>query len=121
MVPPGARDEDLEVDRRTSLAGERTLLAWWRTGFTAIAAALALGRVVPALIDNGTRWPYVVVGLGFAFYGIALIVFGTRRIHRLSLELGIAEPDRALERQMLVLAGVGVALGVATIVLILVQ
>ena len=70
-------------------------LAWWRTGFTAIAAALALGRVVPALIHNGTRWPYVVVGLGFAFYGIALILFGTRRIHRLNEELGVAGPDRA--------------------------
>ena len=113
--------EDREVDRRTSLAGERTLLAWWRTGFTAIAAALALGRVVPALINNGTRWPYVVVGLGFAIYGIVLIIFGTRRIHRLSVELGIAEPDRASERQMLVLAGVGVLLGIATIVLIIVQ
>jgi uncharacterized membrane protein YidH (DUF202 family) len=114
-------DEDLEVDRRTSLAGERTLLAWWRTGFTAIAAALALGRVVPALIHNGTRWPYVVVGLGFALYGIALILFGTRRIHRLNEELGISGPDRTLERQMLALAGVGVLLGFATIVLIAVQ
>jgi uncharacterized membrane protein YidH (DUF202 family) len=113
--------EDLEVDRRTNLAGERTLLAWWRTGFTAIAAALALGRVVPALIHNGTRWPYVVVGVGFALYGIVLILFGTRRIHRLSLELGIAEPDRGPERQMLGLAGIGVLLGVATIVLIIVQ
>lgn len=110
-----------DPDRRTSLAGERTLLAWWRTGFTAIAAALALGRVVPALIHNGTRWPYVVVGLGFALYGIALIVYGTRRIHRLNVELGLPGPDRAEERSMLMLAAVGVALGVATIVLIIVQ
>jgi uncharacterized membrane protein YidH (DUF202 family) len=110
-----------DIDRRTSLAGERTLLAWWRTGFTAIAAALALGRVVPALIHNGTRWPYVVVGLGFALYGIALILFGTRRIHRLNEELGIPESDREMERAMLLLAAVGVALGIATIVLIIVQ
>lgn len=108
-------------DRRTSLAGERTLLAWWRTGFTAIAAALALGRVVPALIHHSTRWPYVVVGTGFAIYGIVLIAFGTRRISRLNRELGISGPDRAPELAMLVLAGVGVALGIATIVLILVQ
>ncbi|MBS1864237.1 MAG: DUF202 domain-containing protein [Actinobacteria bacterium] len=108
-------------DRRTSLAAERTLLAWWRTGFTAIAAALALGRVVPALLHHSTRWPYVVVGTGFAIYGIALIGFGTRRIRRLNREMGISEPDRAQERSMLMLAGVGVALGIATIVLILVQ
>jgi uncharacterized membrane protein YidH (DUF202 family) len=110
-----------DPDRRTSLAGERTLLAWWRTGFTAIAAALALGRVVPALIDNGARWPYVVVGLGFAVYGIALIAFGTRRIQRLNREIGIPESDRKLERSTLMLAAVGVTLGVATIVLIIVQ
>jgi len=112
---------DDDPDRRTSLAGERTLLAWWRTGFTAIAAALALGRVVPALIHNGTSWPYVVVGLGFAIYGIALISFGTRRIHRLNEEIGIPESDRKLEEATLVLAGVGVVLGIATIVLIIVQ
>ncbi|OJU85016.1 MAG: hypothetical protein BGO11_04545 [Solirubrobacterales bacterium 70-9] len=111
----------MEEDRRTTLAAERTLLAWWRTGFTAIAAALALGRVVPALINHGTRWPYVVVGLGFALYGIALILFGTQRIHRLNLELGISEADQQPERTMLGLAGVGVVLGVAVIVLIIVQ
>lgn len=111
----------MNEDRRTSLAGERTLLAWWRTGFTAIAAALALGRVVPALIHHATRWPYVVVGTGFAIYGIALIVFGTRRIRRLNRELGIPEPDRTLDRAMFFLAAIGVALGLATIVLILVQ
>jgi putative membrane protein len=110
-----------EEDRRTSLAAERTLLAWWRTGFTAIAAALALGRVVPALIQSGTRWPYVVVGLGFAVYGIALIAFGTRRIHRLTLEIGVPDSDRKTARATLMLAAVGVALGVATVVLIIVQ
>lgn len=121
MATPQPPSEDIEVDRRTTLAGERTLLAWWRTGFTAIAAALALGRVVPALVHNGTRWPYVVVGLGFAFYGIALIIFGTRRIHRLNVELGVTEPERSEERPLLALAAVGVLLGVATIVLIIVQ
>jgi putative membrane protein len=108
-------------DRRTSLAGERTLLAWWRTGFTAIAAALALGRVVPALINHSTRWPYVVVGTGFAIYGIALIIFGTRRIRRLNRELGIVEADPGLERATYFLAAVGVLLGLATMVLILAQ
>ena len=110
-----------DPDRRTSLAGERTLLAWWRTGFTAIAVALAIGRVLPALTRHSTRWPYVVVGLGFALYGIALILFGTRRIETLNHELGIRERDRPAMRSMLVLAAVGVVLGIASIVLIVVQ
>ena len=118
---PDGEAEDEGVDRRTSLAGERTLLAWWRTGFTAIAVALAVGRVLPELAHHSTRWPYVVVGIGFALYGIALIAFGTRRIETLNRELGVPQRDRPAMRSMLVLAVVGVVLGFATIVLILVQ
>jgi putative membrane protein len=110
-----------DPDRRTSLAGERTLLAWWRTGFTAIAVALAVGRVLPELAEHSARWPYVVVGTGFALYGIALIAFGTRRIETLNAELGVPEPDRPAMRSMAVLAFVGVLLGIATIALIIAQ
>lgn len=110
-----------DPDRRTSLAGERTLLAWWRTGFTAIAVALAVGRVLPELADHSTRWPYVVVGIGFALYGIVLIGFGTRRIETLNREIDVPAPDRPAMRSMAVLAGVGVLLGFATIALIAVQ
>jgi uncharacterized membrane protein YidH (DUF202 family) len=109
-----------DPDRRTSLAGERTLLAWWRTGFTAIAVALAVGRVLPALVDHQDRWPYVVIGIGFALYGIVLIGFGTRRIDSLNRQLGVPEPDRSAVRAMGALAIVGELLGVAVIVLILI-
>lgn len=120
--PPAAPPpEDVGVDRRTSLAGERTLLAWWRTGFTAIAVALAVGRVLPELAPHSTRWPYVVIGIGFGLYGVALIAFGTRRIATLNTELGIPAQDRSVQRSMAVLASVGVLLGMGTIILILVQ
>jgi uncharacterized membrane protein YidH (DUF202 family) len=119
--PPAPDPEDVEVDRRTNLAGERTLLAWWRTGFTAIAVALAVGRVLPVLAPHSTRWPYVVIGVGFGLYGIALIAFGTRRIATLNAELGIPDQDRPALRSMTVLAVVGVLLGIGTVVLILVQ
>jgi uncharacterized membrane protein YidH (DUF202 family) len=110
-----------DPDRRTSLAGERTLLAWWRTGFTVIAVALAVGRVLPDLADRPARWPYVVVGIAFALYGIALIAFGTRRIEALNRELGVSEADRPVMRSMAVLAGIGLVLGIATIALIAIQ
>jgi len=112
---------DDEPDRRTSLAGERTLLAWWRTGFTALAVALAIGRVLPELSPDSVRWPYVVVGIGFALYAIALIGFGTRRIEVMNEEIGIPSRDRPAMRWMMALAVVGVILGAATIALILVQ
>jgi uncharacterized membrane protein YidH (DUF202 family) len=110
-----------DPDRRTSLAGERTLLAWWRTGFTAIAVALAVGRVLPDLAENATRWPYVVVGIGFDLYGIALIGYGTRRIGTLNHEIGVPAADRPAMRSIVALAAVGVLLGMATIALIITQ
>jgi uncharacterized membrane protein YidH (DUF202 family) len=120
--PPTPKSpEDEGVDRRTSLAGERTLLAWWRTGFTAIAVAIAVGRVLPELTSDSPRWPYVVIGVGFGLYGIALIAYGTRRIASLNSEIGVPPQDRPALRSMAVLAVVGVVLGIGSIALILVQ
>jgi uncharacterized membrane protein YidH (DUF202 family) len=111
----------VEEDRRTILAGERTLLAWWRTGFTAIAVALAVGRLIPELAQRSERWPYTLLGIAFALYGIVMIIFGTRRIEALNDELGLPAPARTAMRSMTVLALLGVLLGAATIVLILFQ
>ncbi len=44
-----------DATRRTRLANERTELAWWRTGLTALAVALAIGRVVPELNGSAVR------------------------------------------------------------------
>ena len=68
-----------EAERRTSLAVERTQLAWWRTGLTALAVAVGVGRVLPELSDADTTWPYAVVGIVFALYGIGLFVMGNVR------------------------------------------
>jgi putative membrane protein len=116
--PPGdARppDDDDGAERRTSLATERTVLAWWRTGFTAIAVALGVGRVLPDLATHPTRWPYVVIGVGFALYGIALILYGTW-----SLRDEMGEPT-ARSRPLLGLAAVGVLLGLASVLLIVIS
>jgi putative membrane protein len=96
---------------RTDLAVERTLLAWWRTGMAALAVALGVGRVLPVLAPNATRWPYVVLGSGFALYGIAMFLLGTRR-------LGF---ERSGDSTLLVLVGTGVLLGLGTLAVILAQ
>src|SRR3954447_22403228 len=67
----------VDASRRTYLAGERTQLAWWRTGLTALAVALGVGRVVPELSGEVERWPYVIAGVGFALWGILAIAYGT--------------------------------------------
>ena len=66
-----------DATRRTQLASERTQLAWWRTGLTALAVAIGVGRLVPALDDSTVEWPYTLLGVAFALYGIALIGTGT--------------------------------------------
>lgn len=108
-----------DATRRTLLASERTELAWWRTGLTALAVALAVGRVVPELNRSAVRWPYVVAGVGFALWGILALSYGSARratVDRV-LETGrFPEPPRWAIRA---LAGGGVALGLLTAVLIL--
>jgi putative membrane protein len=81
---PDATDRD--VTRRTLLAAERTWLAWWRSAIAAAAAAVAVGGVVPQLVD-GSRTPYVVLGAGYAALAIAVFVGAGRRQARLAEKL----------------------------------
>jgi uncharacterized membrane protein YidH (DUF202 family) len=70
------------------MAAERTWLAWWRTALAATAGSLAVGRLAPELLDV-SRWPYVVLGTGYATLAIALLLIGAQRQRQL---------ERALER-----------------------
>lgn len=113
-------EEAEDATARTRLASERTQLAWWRTGLTAVAVALAVGRVVPELADSSSQWPYTAIGVGFAVYGIALIAYGTTRARQLdaALSRGGSVPAHGSVLSALTVAGVGLA--VATAVLIVV-
>jgi putative membrane protein len=112
-------DKATDATRRTLLASERTELAWWRTGLTALAVALAVGRVVPELSDSSARWPYVGVGVCFGLYGLAVFAYGSYR--RQSVERALGEgrfPDPPRYAHGALVAG-GVILGLLTIALIL--
>jgi putative membrane protein len=107
-----------DATRRTHLASERTQLAWWRTGLAAIAVALAVGRVVPALDDSTVDWPYTLLGVAFAFYGIALIWYGNlrgRAVGRAVAEGAFASPSETVSAALGV---AGALLGVATAVVV---
>jgi uncharacterized membrane protein YidH (DUF202 family) len=106
---------------RTSLAGERTLLAWWRTGLAALAVALAVGRLLPVLAPHATRWPYVVLGVGFALYGIAMFLIGSRRLGFLPRSTGGAGDRSAGDRTLVLFMGSGVILGLGTLAVIIAQ
>jgi uncharacterized membrane protein YidH (DUF202 family) len=70
--------EAADVSRRTRLAAERTWLAWWRSGIAATAASLAVGAFAPDLIE-GARWPYVILGVGYATLAVSMFVVGEAR------------------------------------------
>jgi uncharacterized membrane protein YidH (DUF202 family) len=56
-------------------------VAWWRSGLTASTAAVAVGGLVPQLID-GSRTPYLVLGCGYALLAAAVFVAaGLRRVN----------------------------------------
>jgi uncharacterized membrane protein YidH (DUF202 family) len=120
-VPP-PRPTTLQTEdatRRTQLAGERTQLAWWRTGLAALAVGVGIGRVVPELDDQITAWPYVALGVAFAVYGLLLIAHGSRRGRTVDAAIGEGgfRPLGGLSSASL--AAAGVALALATCVLIL--
>jgi uncharacterized membrane protein YidH (DUF202 family) len=110
--------EEGDALARTYLANERTELAWWRTGFTVLAVALAVGRVVPELADTETKWPYAALGLAYAIYGIALILYGTARSREIDAALARGEYSHPRTWSSRAIAAAGALLGILTAVLV---
>jgi len=102
------------------MAAERTWLAWWRTALAASAGALAVGRLAPELLEV-SKWPYIVLGCGYAALAIGLLVAGAMRQRDLehALRTGGHVPLRF--RTVGVFTGGGIALAVITAVLVLAQ
>jgi putative membrane protein len=75
---PPRKAVNVDVVQRTSMAAERTWLAWWRTALTATAGALAIGRFAPELLGVAPG-PYIALGCGYAALALALLLFGARR------------------------------------------
>ena len=119
---PGGRrqfDESTDALRRTRLANERTYLAWWRTGLTALAVSLAAGKVVPTLTPHATRWPYAVVGAGYAVLGMLCIGYGLRRERDIDTALREGRFMGMDTRYTTALTALGIGLGLVTLILIL--
>jgi putative membrane protein len=107
-----------DASRRTHLANERTYLAWWRSGLTALAVAVGVGRLVPELSRHESSVFSVVAGVGFALLGIFFIGYATHRARavRRALDDGIfSHPDA---RVLTGLAVAGTALGLLTIAIV---
>jgi inner membrane protein YidH len=113
-------EEARDASRRTHLANERTYLAWWRTGLTCLVVSLGAGKLVPSISDQA-RWPYEVLGAGFALLGLFFIIYGLRRQREIRDAVNRAEFEHPDDRVMAVVTAVGVALGVMLLVLVVIQ
>src|SRR3954451_6375072 len=107
----------IDVWQRTSMAAERTWLAWWRTALAATAGALAIGRLAPEVLDTAPA-PYVVLGCGYAALAIALLVFCARRQRRLERAVIAGEHVPLPIRLVAGFTVAGVLLAVFTVVLV---
>jgi putative membrane protein len=88
MARPEPSDPEIsDATRRTFLAEERTYLAWLRSGLAAIAVSLAVGRLLPELLD-ADRGVYRLLGIGYGLLGVFLLGYGVVR-------------QRAVERALL--------------------
>ena len=116
----GSFDETRDATRRTRLATERTYLAWWRTGLTAFAVSLGAGRLVPEL-SSGVNWPFEIIGVVFGAVGVGFIAYGY--VRQRAVEAALARGDYAPfpTRAALVFSGLGILLGFATILLLLID
>jgi putative membrane protein len=118
--PVSTSPSDLDQERRTSMAAERTWLAWWRTALGATAGALAVGRFAPKLLDVAP-WPYILLGCGYASLAIALAIVGARRQQELEHALRTGGHSPLGFRTVALFTIGGVALALLTVVLVIAQ
>lgn len=111
---------DEEPTRRTLLAAERTWLAWWRSGIAAATAAVAVGGVVPELVD-GARGPYVALGAGYAVLSVAVLLGAWRRHRRVQDALARGAYEDVPGYWIAGLTIAAVVLGIGTLAVILAQ
>jgi putative membrane protein len=75
-LPDGSGPAAGHPDYRFTLANERTLLAWLRTGLALVAGGVAVATYAP---DLGARWGSSAVALALVLIGLATAIAGYRR------------------------------------------
>lgn len=116
----GARAELAEATRRTHLASERTYLAWWRTGLTALTVGIGAGRIAPAL-TSGATWPYTIAGAGYAVLGVVCIVYAAVRRREVDEALARGDFVQPDDRVIALITILGAVLGLLVLAIVLAE
>jgi uncharacterized membrane protein YidH (DUF202 family) len=114
------RREFGEGSRRTYLAAERTYLSWIRSGLAALAVAIGVGRLIPALLETD-RAVFALLGVGYAVLGLGMMLYGglRQRSVRRAIDRGrYVEVDQTV---VLAISSLGVVLAVATILVVVME
>jgi putative membrane protein len=104
--------------RRTQLATERTYLAWLRTALAAFGLAVAVGRLLPALVDaEHTR--FGLLGAGYGVFGLVVLGLAAYRARRATAAVRAGAALPADEWTVWLLTLFGAILGGLTLLLVL--
>jgi putative membrane protein len=115
-----AEGEEFDAVRRTRLANERTYLAWLRSALTALAVAIGAGKIVPD-IGHVARWPFELLGAGFAVLALALVAVGARRFLKVEEALRLGRFSPLAGAEAILIAAVACVLAIATLALVFVR
>ena len=116
--PPAAAST--KAIRDTQLAGERTFLAWWRTGVAAIIACIAVGKLLPILADRDETLS-VILGSGFALVGAAAIGYGWHRHKAIDDALARGDFSASDSRVTLAFSVAGIILALMALILVIIS
>lgn len=118
---PGAAFGD--PTRRTYLAQERTLLAWWRSALACLAVGLAVGRILPEVghVVPGDKAPYVALGVAYGVLGVAFVAVGSWRQQRSRRVFDAGEFDYLPTPLLIALTAYLVLLAVGSVVVLFVN
>jgi putative membrane protein len=116
--PAAPHDRLPDGTRRTELANERTFLAWLRTGLGALAAGLAIAKLLPTL-HEGSSWPYQALGVCFCVLGIGLVWFGVWRLRQIDNALSRGEYAPVSSAAIIVIGGFAGVLAFLTMLVVL--
>src|SRR3954452_8080214 len=108
MAPP--EDAPGHPDYRFTLANERTLLAYLRTGLALVAGGVAVATYAP---DLGVRWGSTALALALALLGLGTALGGyvRWRANEAAIRAGRPLPESRLAPALVALVAAGVVNG----------